>query len=224
MSWPINTAISELRTLLSDGPTDKYRHRKRVFGQVNGTNVSFKTLEFRRITDFTDVGTVYPLGVYVNDSLLAPAAVSTDFTGEGEFQLVTAPVDGDEVLASYYIQYFTDAELTLFMQNAAKWLIQTDETTNLNACLQQAALRYGAYEAYQKLSMRFIEKLSETYRLEDQPDPDRQTLVTQFKALADDFYAQAKAVRDDCYSGSGRQNVPSWGFAQGRILDPQPKR
>jgi hypothetical protein len=224
MAWPITTAVSELRALLHDGPTDKYRHMKRVFGDVNGTNLKFKTLEYRRVTDFTDPGSVYPVGVYRNNTLLTPADVSVDFIAEGEFQLVVAPVDGDVVTASYYVQYFTDAELTQFMVNASKWLIQTDDTTNLNACLQQAALRYGAHEAYQKLAMRFIEKLSETYRLNDQPDPDRQTLVTQFKSLADDFLKQATEVRNDCYSRSGRQLQPSWGFAHGRVKDPQPKR
>jgi hypothetical protein len=224
MSWPINTAVSELRTLLHDGPTDKYRHRKRVFGQVNGTNLRFKTLEYRRVTDFSDAAAVYPLGVFVNETLLAPASVPTDFIAEGEFTLLVAPVDGDVVSASYYIQYFTDAELTTFMENAAKWLIQTADTTNLDACLQQSALRYGAYEAYQKLAMRFIERLSETYRLSDQPDPDRQTLVTQFKSLADDFFKQAVEVRNDCYGRSGKNLQPSWGFSQGRIMDPQPKK
>lgn len=220
---PWLTSLDELRSLLHDGPTDKLRSRKRVFGECNGTNTSFKTLEYRRVNDFTAVGTVYPLGVWKNGIILTPADVTTDFPDTGDFQLALAPVDGDYVEASYYIQYFTDAELVQFIENATKWLSFTDPLT-LSVCLQQAALKYAAHEAYQKLALRFIEMLSETYRLEDQPKPDREALINSFTSLSDSFLEEAKKVRDDCYSRSGKQLEPSWGFSQGRVTDPQPKR
>jgi hypothetical protein len=64
MAW--TTAVDDLRTKISDGPTDKLRALKRVFGQTDGVNQVFKTLEFRRITDFTLVDEEGPLGIYYN--------------------------------------------------------------------------------------------------------------------------------------------------------------
>lgn len=58
MSW--TTAASDLRTSLSDNSKDKHCYRKSVFGELNGTNTRFKTLEFRRINNFAETDTLAP--------------------------------------------------------------------------------------------------------------------------------------------------------------------
>lgn len=220
MSW--TTAVSDLRALLHDGAKDRYRYRKRCFGAANGTNVSFKTMEYRRINDFT--AAVAPLGVYLNDILQAPSAIASDSTETGEFTL-TAPAPGNtEVTATYYIQYFNDAELTEFLTNAAKWMAVGSDFTLLPDGLQMAALKYGAYQAYQKLAMRFVETQSDAFRLEDTPKDKQISMVDNMRGLSKDFLKQATESRDDYYSRSGKENQPSWGFQRGRVRDPQPKR
>jgi hypothetical protein len=210
MSW--TTAVTELRQLLNDGPTDRLRHRKRVFGDVNGTNVVFKTLEFRRVTNFTTA--VAPLGVFVNGS---PVTVATDFAEVGEFNLSAAPVDGDVVEATYYTQHFLDAELEQYAKNGALWLTSSDDLNAIVGGLRPAVLNWGAGDAYQKLALKWAERLSETYRLEDQPDPDRQTNPNMYQKLAQDFYKKAKSLRDDFYTRQGQNLQPLFGVARGNL-------
>lgn len=218
MSWLLATAVTELRQLIHDGPTDKLRNLKKVFGDLNGSNKNFKTLEYRRVTDFTSA--TFPLGVFKNGVAFT---VSADYPTTGDFQTTAAPVDGDILTATYYIQYFTDTELNTFMTNATKWL-DLGSITTIPDSLQQAALRYGAYQAYEKLALKFSEHISETYRLEDQPNADRAGLIAEFTKLSRQFYDDSVKHRDEYYSRSGKQLQPSWRFSQGRITDPQPKK
>ena len=221
MSWI--TAVSELRTLLSDNTKDKHRYRKRVFGEVNGTNLSFKTFEFRRVTDF--LTSAAPLGVYTNGVLLAPASVSVDYQETGDFTLVTAPVQGDVIEASYYIQWFNDDEITQFLTTATQWLNLGDNHTNLASGLRPAALKYSAAEAYQKLSLRWAEQLSESFLLNDAPDKDkRMSIVDAYRKSALDYRKEAETVRDDFYSRSGQQKQPLFGNIVGHVSDNVPKR
>jgi len=216
MSW--TTYIDDMRRLLSDGPKDRLRHRKRVFGQVDGSNVVFKTLEFRRITDFTTAGA--PEGVYVNG---VTATVTTDDTDSGEFVLDTAPVDGDVVEATYYTQWFTDAELTGFIDEAANWL-KIGNKTNMPIGLQPAALHYGLQSAYQKLAIRWAEMLSETYRLEDTPKENVIKMADSYRQAAKDMHTKSMALRDDYYKGAGAQHSQYSRPLLGEIRDVPPRR
>lgn len=219
MSW--TTALDDLRTLLSDGATDKLRYRKRVFGECNGVNTSFKTLEFRRITDFTVA--VAPFGIWISGALQLPATVSTDFTQSGDFVLATAPTDGQVVEASYYVQWFTDAEINQFLRLSSNWLSMGDVFANLSEGLRPAALKYAASEAYQKLALRWTESLQETYLLNDSKEQDF-SIVDQYRESAKMYREDAEKVRDDFYSKSGQQKQALFGNNLGTVIDVQPKR
>lgn len=216
MSW--TTALEDIRRLLSDGSTDKLRHRKRVFGTIDGTNLVFKTLEFRRVTDFTTAAS--PEGVYVDGSAVA---VALDNPEVGEFTLSTAPLDGSVVEATYYSQWFTDQELDGFLQDAAYWL-NLGTAINIPPGLRPAALHYAAQEAYLKLALRWTERLSETYRLEDAPGDDTFAVVDKYRAIAMDMHKKSMQLRDDYYSRSGQNKAPSFQSIAGRVVDPVPKR
>jgi hypothetical protein len=221
MTW--GTPSLDLRTLLSDGPTDKVRYRKKVFGELNGTNKSFRTLEFRRLTNFTTA--VAPLGVWLNGSLLAAASVSVDYIESGDFNLVTAPVDGDRLEASYYIQWFTDTEISQFLRLGTNWLGLNDDYTGLLEGLRPAVLKYAASEAYQKLALRWAESIQETFLLNDATnDKTRFAIVDQYRKSAEVFRKDAEAVRDDFYSRSGQQKQPLFASIAGAATDVQPKR
>ena len=217
MSW--TTSILDLRTLLSDGETDRYRYRKRLFGQIDGSNTSFKTVEFRRITDLTSAS--LPLGVFVDGTL---ASVSSDDVATGELTLSSAPDDGQVVEATYYIQWFNDSELTGFLRVATNWLALGDDYTNLTQGLRPAALKYAAAEAYQKLSLKWAEHLSETFRVEDAPDEKRMGIVDVYRKTALDYRKDAQAVRDDFYARSGQANSPLFGNSFGNVKDVAPQR
>lgn len=220
MSW--TTAVIDLRTLLNDGPKDKYRFRKRVFGELNGTNLRFKTFEFRRVSDFTVV--VNPLGIYKDGILLPPAAVATDFVETGEFELVVAPIDGEVLEASYYSQWFYDAELQEFLSTAAQWIGYAEGAyASIPDGLQPAALKYAAAEAYLKLAMKWREYYSEMYRVENVPDNDLDSTVKSFMDLSDLMGKKAKESRQDFYKRSDQYLSPLFGINSGRTRDVMPK-
>lgn len=216
MSW--TTAKDELRALVSDGPTDRLRHRKKVLGTMDGVNVVFKTLEFRRITNFTTAAS--PEGVYVNG---VTAAVSTDFPAIGEFTLTTAPVDGDVVEATYFSQWFLDSELDVFLTSAAQWLL-IDDVTNVPTGLRPAALHYAAQEAYMKLSIKWAEFLSEQYRTEDAPKEGAFDVVDKYQKAATGMHKKSFDLRNDYYTRSGQALQPLYGAVLGRVSDSTPKR
>jgi len=226
MSW--TTALTDLRLLLNDGPTDKIRAFKRVFGTVDGANAVFKTLEFRRITDFTTVDETGPLGIYINGEKFGPIALPLTYDDPGsgyfKFDLLSIPIAGAVVEATYYIQYFLDPELQVFLRLAQNWLGFGDDYSAIPQGLRPAALQYAAAEGYQKLAIKFSSHLSETYRLEDMPDVKQMALLSEFKQAADTARQQAQQLRNEYYSRQGQSLSPLFGVYSPAIKDVPPRR
>jgi len=218
MSW--TTATADFRRLISDGPTDRYRYRKRVFGELNGINKLFKTFEFRRITNFTAAPA--PLGVFKNGVLQASAYVSTEYLSTGEFEVATAPVDGDVLEASYYVQWFIDVEVEEFLLNGAYWLGFT-ATAQTPPGLIPAVLQYATSDAYMKMAMRWRETQSETYRLEDAPKKDGTTEADAYLAMAATFKEKATSLRDDYFTRQGRSLQPLFSSIAGSTPKTTPR-
>jgi hypothetical protein len=217
MAW--DTAIADIRAYLSDGAKDKYRFRKKVFGEIDGNNTRFKTLEIRRITDFTSSD--LPEGVFVNGEL---ATVSEDSVETGDFIMQDAPTEGQRIEASYYSQYFLDEELNKFLQNASNWLSLGPQYVNIQPGLVPAAIQFAAGDAYRKLAMKFAEHQSEQYRVEDSQDPKRLEIVAQYEAASKAAYEQAKNFRNEFYTRAGQPLQPLFLSLSGAVQDPQPKR
>ena len=223
MAWP--TALQDLRTKLSDNSADRLRAFKRVFGDINGSNTIFKTFEYRRVTDFTSATGF--LGVYKNGTRLNNSSIVLDDTSTGYFQLAAsaAPSGSDVIESTYYSQYFTDAELTGFLRLASNFLALGDDYTQIPGGLQSGALNYAAAEGYQKLAMRFADKMSDVYRLNDLPDEDREKIIIQFKKSSEDARTEAIKLRDDYYlNRQGQALAPLYGFATGCVFDVPPNR
>ncbi len=203
------TSVAELRSKLNDGPTDKLRYFKKLIGSVDGSNKFFKSFEFRRITDFSTPPAA-PLGVYVNNSIVGVASDSPEI---GMVTLSAAPAARSRVEAVYYIQFFTDAELNEFVTEASNWLGQGDDVTNTPGGLKPAIQAYATAEAYQKMANKEMENLSDTYRFEDSPDPDKETAMDKFQLMAESSRKEAIQMRDDHYKRQGQSNAPLWGNA-----------
>lgn len=213
----------DLRVLLSDGPTDKLRAFKTVFGAQNESNVIFKTFEFRRITDFTASGTAPPFGVYLNNVALSASAIASDSPETGYFFLDSSVVVGNnaQLLTTYYIQWFLDSELEVFLIQSSKWLGQAEDYTITPDGLQAAALKFAAHEAYLKLSLKYAENVMiETYRVQDEDDKKRMDIVGAYQVAAKQALAEAKQYRDDFYKRKGKPLSPISGTIVGRIQNP----
>lgn len=229
MSW--TTAASDLRTMLSDNSKDKHCYRKKVLGNLDGVNTRFKTLEFRRLQNFkkdtpsTDPdATVPPLGVWKNGTLLTVADIADDYKDTGDFSLVTAPQNTDTLEASYFAQWFTDDEIIQFLRVACNWLALGDDYSNIEPGLRPAALKYGAAEAYQKLSSRWAQMLSEQYLMADAMEKGRFNPVDAWMRSSELARKEAYKTRDDFYGRSGQSNIPFAGSIQGRVSNPVPER
>lgn len=212
MSW--TTGVSDLRTILSDGPTDRYNFRKRCFGEVNGTNARFKTFEFRRITNFT-----LTQGVYVDGVLQPTVNISSDSPDTGEFIFVSGsiPVDGDIVEASYYTQWFIDSELTSFLGYAAQWLLSTTDFTTVPDGLQPCALHYASSEAYKKMAQKWRILQSDMFKVEDAPEEQASGRVDSFIKMAEFYREEALKLRNEFYKRQGRSLQPLFGSISGRV-------
>lgn len=210
MAW--STGLSDLRTALSDGPTDRYSYRKQIFGQINGTNTTFKTFEDRRVTDFT-----LTQGIYKNGNLLTVDQISSDNTVTGEFVLLSAPVDGDLIEASYYTQWFIDSELTYFLTQATRWLGLGTDYTQIADGLIPAAEKFAQAEAYLKMAQKWRNMLSQVYRVEDAPSKTGTTPVDSYIKMAEDFRKQAQMDRDEYYTRQGQQKQPLFSNVLGSI-------
>ena len=212
------TAVDDLRTLLSDGPEDRYNSRKQCFGEVNGTNLIFRTFEFRRITDFTTA--VAPLGVYIDGVRLDPSVIANDYINIGEFVLAgsgSAPINGSVVEASYYNQWFLDAELQTFLVIATNWLNSGSLYVNTPSGLIPASLKYAAAEAYLKMAQRWRTWMSEMYRVEDEPKRPGDGPVESFIKMATTFRDEAEKARKEFYTRQDRNLQPLFGSVIGNV-------
>lgn len=220
MEWDLPTSINDCRITISDGPTDKLRYRKQVIGQVDGVNLIYKTFEMRRVSPF--VGATQPIGIYVND---APVAVTSEDLASGEVYLTVPPNEGDRVRGTYYVQWYTDAEMTQFLVSAAEWILSIDDSTQITMDLRPAAKAYVAHQAYKKVALRFAENLAETYQLFDAPDGKRFDPVSAYNKMANDELKNAFELRDDVYKDrKGQAKAPRFGTISGRTRDVAPKR
>lgn len=212
-------AVSDLRTLLSDGEEDRYNSKKLCFGKVDGVNLQFRTFEFRRITDFTTAAA--PLGIYVDGTRLDPTLITTDYVNTGDFVLAPAAtavvVDGSSVEASYYNQWFLDAELESFLVTANNWLDSGSDYANVPAGLRPATLKFAASEAYLKMSQRWRTWLSEMYRVEDEPKKPGSGPVAEFIEMANTFRKEAEELRKTFYTRQDRNLQPLFGQVIGNV-------
>lgn len=211
------TAVADLRVQLSDQPDDRYNSQKQCFGQVDGSNLTFRTFEFRRVTDFTTAAA--PLGVYLNGVRLDPSAIVVDYVNTGEFMLAAsaAPTGGQVVDASYYTQWFLDSELETFLVIASRWLDSGSDYTQTPGGLIPAVIKYACGEAYDKMAQKWRTWQSEMYRVEDEPKKPGTGPVESFIKMAQEFHEQAETLRKTYYTRQDRNLQPLFGQVIGNV-------
>lgn len=194
-------AITSLRTFLHDGPKDRLVKQKMVVGAVDGVNKDYFTFEDRLID-----GT---LVVTVNFDVVT--ATVTDLIA-GEFTCDTAPPIDATVRARYYFQFFLDEELTEAITDGCIQILQVDSVTKIPLEMRNAVLFYAGGMAYQKQAMRWAERMSHKFLLEEEPlQAEILARSNMFGSIADKLYKRGEWFRDDIYKSAGRRNVPAFG-------------
>lgn len=225
MAWPNSqAAISALRNILLDGPKDKICANKKVLGICDGVNTVFKTFEYRRITDFTNP--VFPEGIYQSGQPIDSGLVDSDDLASGIFVVNGSAIPDNRITmtATYYYQWFTDAELDSFLQNASTWLGFSTTYINTPDGLNPALLRFACQEAYESAAMKYSTRAAEVYQLEDAPKEDILKAIEAFQKMADNFLSKAEQMRDDFYTRQGQSLAPNFAFSLGKVTDPTPRR
>lgn len=218
MSW--TTALADLRSQLADNTQNRLAHRKKVFGDLDGTNTVFKTFEPRLISDFT--APVPPAGVYLGGVL--QTVVSHDLVS-GEFELASAPTDnGQALLATYYYQWFLDTELTQFLTNAANYLLTQPDFTQMPNGLIPAALQAASGDAMRFLALRWAERASTTFLLEDAPKKESLGIADTYAKQAKLYADGAEKLRNSFYTKNGQALAANFGSSWGRVSNVTPRR
>lgn len=223
MSITLTQARVSLRVLIGDDENSKYSHKKKVYGKINGTNKVFRTFNVKRITDFTKANQ-FPVGIYLNNSLIPSSQVVKDDVISGEFELSIAPGVNDVLEASYYYQDFLDDELDGFLKNSSFWLGYDGTIASVPNGLLPALLHYSAHEAFMRMSHLTMRRLSDVYKSEDQINEEERKQSSFYFEMSERFLEMAIELRNSFYSGKGQENKPSFSIIRGRHRNVEPQR
>ncbi len=154
-AWDQSSAIANLRSLLGDGPSDKFEFKADVFPTPDGVTKKFFVGQTRVVPD--------TLSVYVDGNAAVSGApsgvVDIDFE-KGTFDLGTAPSGSVQVQASFNYQWFTDEELASFLLASANLLnFESIDADGLPIGVRGAALDFAAYYAYMRKAAEFADSL-----------------------------------------------------------------
>lgn len=206
-AWATSDAArDELRAFLNDGPSDRPVKGKKLVGTANGQNKIFFAFDDRIV--LSTPSTVF---VSLSGIDLAPGGFSLDDAIMGQFTLAVAPPVGAEVRGRYYVQFFLDSELDEFLRLGAGQIVESRDITMINDGLAAAALNFAGYFGFAKQSIRWAQRMSEKYLLEDAPiDDGASQRPNLFRQIANDYLKNAKDARDSFYQRDGRRNAPAW--------------
>lgn len=200
--WTIAAnAVNDLRRFLNDGPQDRLVKQKIVIGAIDGSNTEFFTFE-DRIVDTSLVVTVN----------FTPVTAVVDDAVQGLFHTAVPPVIDDTVRARYFYQYFLDDELLEALNMGADQINQVDDVTKSDPTMKNAILFYAGGFAYQKQAMRWAERMSMKFLVEEEPlQAEALNRSNLFKQISDGLYKRGEWFRDDVYKRAGRRNIPAFG-------------
>jgi len=217
-----DSAITELRQLISDTEFHKKVTKKKLIGAVNGENTSFITYDKRILED--------TFQAYVAD-------VAVDATVEdpikGEITLSAAPDKNTKVEASYYWQFWIDDEIKNFLNKGAEATSQWTSNVPDNAYLQilpglkTAALMLAASLATRSFIQYVISRRhSEEFLLEQDGNDDNNfsQTITALQKVADQYWKDGIQMRDDFYMRQGKRNAPAFGIRMSSPRQYGPKR
>jgi hypothetical protein len=205
-----DSAITELRQLLSDSDKHKRASKKKLIGNVNGDNKSFQTYDKRVLEDGMEV--------FVAD-------ISVDFSLDdataGLVTINTAPDKNTTVTASYYYQWWLDAEIKTFLNKGAESCSQFDNTApeeaylQINGGLKGAALYLAASYAMDSLVAYLVNRRhSQEYLIEEDGNDDNKfsSTIAAMTEQSKFFWEKGTWLRDDFYKRQGKRNAPAFGI------------
>jgi hypothetical protein len=218
------TLISSLRILTHDGPTDHV-----IFSEKLGT----------RPDGFTVNGTnkVFRLGGEDGHSL--PLVASSVFISTGATQrsqsgftqtdnvngfitFATAPPAGIDVFADYNYYWFSDAQYTEFLNEAAQTVqAGVADATVIITGLTQSLLQYALASFFKSRASQYAERYSTSG---GEVGQSVEAVAKIFLSLSKEASARGKDYRDEYYTRQGARNAPAQAIGNYRIDPITPPR
>jgi hypothetical protein len=165
------------------------------------------------VTAYAIAGT---LVAYVDGSS-SPATVTSDVNANGNFTLAVAPASSLQV--TYAWQYFADADIADFVDQARGWVNQASLATVPDG-LATALVQYAACLA--------LEAMGRKCALANVRAGDAESQLSQLAAAyakqADALQKYATSARDAFYTGAGARQTPAVASTTVGIDPYQPKR
>lgn len=221
-AWPdLATAASDLRTYLNDNPTDRPIKQKIAIGEVDGYNINYFTFDDRLVA-----GTLGVTIDFIAAALATPPRTVTLLDPVmGHFTLDPAPAPSQVVRCNYYFQLFLDADITEALNRAMGQVFDTADITTIPIGLGQVVLNFGGYFAFTKASIRWAERKSKQFIVEEEPVV-QETLnrANHYKDLAKKYMDEARILRDDYYRRQSRSLAPAAAMFKPRISRIGPVR
>jgi len=152
--WDISSAVSNLRSLLGDNPSDKYEFKTDVFPTPDGVTRRFFVGQTRLVPDTLEV---YHNGVHLQ---AVSGAVVDTAKGEFTYEGPDGPIRRGLLQASFYFQWFTDSDLEAFLTEAAQMLNFESPSGDFAIGLRPTLLSWACYNAYMRKAAEFAETVS----------------------------------------------------------------
>jgi hypothetical protein len=208
--WLVSDAVSRLRSLLNDGPADKFVFKSKAFPPPDGLTRRFFAGHTHVVPD--------SLSIYLNGAEISPSG-TPDYV-RGSFDLVSAPAPSGNLQATYYHQWFTDAELENFLQSAAENLRYTAIDVDIDQPLRPVLLNLAACDAWANKAGEYAAALVASaagYSV------DRSKSHPNFRALSEAACKRAQELLDSYIENPLSANSPQMAFVSFRLPIYQPK-
>jgi hypothetical protein len=219
--------IADLRTFLRDTQNDNLVKNKKLFGNTQaGQNRTFMTFEDRLLASGNQAICGVPLRLFWSATggdngveLSASGVLVTDQV-RGEVQTMFLASGNGLLTGTYHFQQHLDSELTFFLNQAAIQ-VNSDTPDQVLPGLQLAAMNFAASMAHGALAIRWQQRKSEQFLLEDEPArKEAEARITFHQQEEASKMAAGLALRDSYYDlRMSRGKAPAYGMLN-RIPSP----
>lgn len=215
--WVNTTARMELRQMIKDTDVSNYVRQQNLVGLKNGSNNIFHVLAQNVV--------VSSFMLRKNGILLIGGgvgyAISNAGTGEITIAAGTIPVQTDTLVAEYYFQFFTDAEIDEFLVLASRQCGFTDPyLVDTPELIRPAILFLAVGLAYSSLSSFWAQKYS--WIIEGRSEQSAE-VTTNYLDLSKNAAAEGRKERDMYWQSQGRRYYPAQ-RSRGWVLPPYHSR
>lgn len=191
--------ITSTRTLAADTTTANLIRGETPGGLNDGTNTKFRTMQ-RNIVAASIFFTI-------NSTYRSQTGLTIDDAGNGLFTISPAPAaNGNPWYIDYNFQWFTDADYTEFLNDAARDLLGVSDPTTIATALVAALLQYALGYFYQRRATYYADKYSSSG---GQAGQSVDVVTKNFQTLSKGAFDRATTMRDDYYKRLGQRNAPA---------------